>query len=74
MAIPDGDDDLAIDDPGRSLTFELPAINVAMFNAPAVDAAGNVYMTGASLVSEGWEIARAAKQNGTQHSWCPLAF
>lgn len=49
---------------GDRLRYRLPKIDVAIFNAPAVDRQGNVYMKNAAMIGEAAEAARAAKRNG----------
>lgn len=49
---------------GDRLRYRIPKIDVALFNAPAVDRHGNVYMKNAAMIGEAAEIARAAKRNG----------
>lgn len=46
------------------LRWRMPAIDVALFNAPAADRHGNVYVRGASTIGETAEIARAARRRG----------
>jgi propionate CoA-transferase len=45
------------------LRYRLPRINVAIFNAPAADREGNIYMKNCPMIAELPEIARAAKRN-----------
>lgn len=47
----------------KKLRFEMPPINVAIFNAPAADRRGNIYMKNAVMVSDHRDIAYAAKKN-----------
>ncbi|MGA1795383.1 MAG: hypothetical protein ACMUIL_05920 [bacterium] len=47
----------------EKLRFEMPCINVAIFNAPAADRRGNIYMKNAVMVSDHRDIAHAAKKN-----------
>ena len=47
-----------------NLRFRLPKINVAVFNAPAADRNGNIYVRDAAMVAESYEIAKAARKNG----------
>jgi propionate CoA-transferase len=49
---------------GDKLRYRLPRINVAIFNAPAADREGNIYMKNCPMIAELPEIARAAKKNG----------
>ena len=46
------------------LRYRIPAIDVAIFNAPAADREGNIYVKHAAMIGETAEIARAARQNG----------
>lgn len=47
---------------GNRLRYRIPPIDVAVFNAPAADRAGNVYVKNCSTVGESAEMARAAKR------------
>ncbi len=49
---------------GDRIRFRLPKIDVALINAPAADARGNIYMKNTSMLAESREIARAARRNG----------
>lgn len=49
---------------GDGLRYRMPPIDVALFNAPAADRAGNVYVRRCAMIGETAEIARAAKRNG----------
>ncbi len=49
---------------GDTLRFRLPKINVAVFNAPAADRKGNIYVKNCSMIAESLQIARAARRNG----------
>jgi propionate CoA-transferase len=46
------------------LRYRLPAIDVALFNVPAADRQGNLYVRHSAMIGESREIARAAKRNG----------
>jgi len=46
------------------LRYRCPKINVAVFNAPAADRKGNIYVRRAAMIGESYEIAKAAKRNG----------
>jgi propionate CoA-transferase len=46
------------------LRYRLPAIDVAVFNVPAADRQGNLYVKHSAMIGESREIARAAKRNG----------
>jgi propionate CoA-transferase len=48
---------------GDRLRYRLPPIDVAIFNAPAADRHGNIYVKGCAMVGETAEIARAARRN-----------
>lgn len=47
---------------GTRLRFRVPPIDVALFNAPAADRAGNIYVTHCAMIGETAEIARAARR------------
>jgi propionate CoA-transferase len=49
---------------GDHLRFHLPPIDVALFNAPAADRRGNLYVKHCAMIGESREIARAAKRRG----------
>ena len=49
---------------GDRLRYELPNVNVAIFNAPAADRAGNIYVKNCAIVGESYEIAKAVRKNG----------
>jgi propionate CoA-transferase len=49
---------------GKRLRYRLPAVDVAIFNAPAADDRGNVYVKHCATTGESAEIARAARRNG----------
>ncbi|MBK9263928.1 MAG: hypothetical protein IPM54_29505 [Polyangiaceae bacterium] len=44
--------------------YHIPLIDTAVFSAPAADRKGNIYIKNCAVVSESWEIAKAAKRNG----------
>jgi len=46
------------------LRYRLPKIDVALFNAPAADRRGNVYVKNCAMIGDGYELAHAAKRNG----------
>ena len=46
------------------LRFRLPDINVAVFNAPAADKKGNIYVKNCAMIGESYEIVKAARRNG----------
>ena len=48
---------------GDKLRYSLPKINVAVFNVPAADREGNLYIKNAALIGESYEIAKAARKN-----------
>ncbi len=48
---------------GDQLRYRLPAIDVAIFNAPAADRKGNIYVKHCAMIGETAEIARAARRN-----------
>lgn len=49
---------------GDRLCYRVPPIDVAIFNAPAADRHGNIYVRGCSMIGETRELARAARRNG----------
>jgi propionate CoA-transferase len=49
---------------GDRLRYRIPPIDVAIFNAPAADRHGNIYVRHCAMIGETAEIARAAKRNG----------
>ncbi len=49
---------------GDEIVYSLPAINVALFNAPYADRDGNIYFQNAATITENIEAARAARRNG----------
>jgi propionate CoA-transferase len=49
---------------GDRLRYTIPPIEVAIFNAPAADRDGNVYVRRCAMIGETLEIARAARRNG----------
>lgn len=49
---------------GDRLRYSIPPIDVALFNLPAADRAGNLYARDASMIGDSAELARAAKRNG----------
>jgi propionate CoA-transferase len=48
---------------GDGLRYRIPAIDVAIFNAPAADRQGNIYVKHCAMIGETAEIARAARRN-----------
>jgi len=48
---------------GDQLRYRIPPIDVAVFNAPAADRHGNIYVKDCAMIGETAEIARAAKRN-----------
>lgn len=48
---------------GDQLRYRIPRIDVAVFNAPAADRHGNIYVKHGAMIGESAEIARAAKRN-----------
>ncbi len=50
----------------EKLTYRLPLIDVAVFNAPYADREGNIYYRDAAVITENTESALAAKKNGGQ--------
>lgn len=49
---------------GGTLRYEVPPVDVAIFNAPAADRAGNIYVRHCAMIGETRELARAARRNG----------
>lgn len=45
------------------LRYRIPKIDVAIFNAPAADRHGNLYVKGCAVIGESQELARAARRN-----------
>ena len=48
---------------GDQLRYRIPPIDVALFNAPAADRHGNIYVKGCATIGDSFEVARAAKRN-----------
>ncbi len=49
---------------GDNLKYRIPKIDVSIFNAPAADRKGNIYVRNCSMVGESYEMSIAAKKNG----------
>jgi propionate CoA-transferase len=49
---------------GEALRYRLPLVDVAIFMASSADPEGNLYMDGATSLTENLEAARAARRNG----------
>lgn len=49
---------------GDRIRYRIPPITVAIFNAPAADRQGNIYMKNTAMLAESKEIALAARRNG----------
>lgn len=49
---------------GPKLRYRLPKIDVAVFNAPAADRKGNIYIKHCAMIGESYEITKAARRNG----------
>ncbi len=49
---------------GDKLRYRIPKITVAVFNVPAADREGNLYVKNAAMIGEAYETALAAKRNG----------
>jgi len=49
---------------GDLLKYRIPRVNVALFNAPAADREGNIYVKNAAILGDSREIALAARRNG----------
>jgi len=54
---------------GDRLRYRIPPIDVAVFNAPAADRRGNVYVRRCAMIGETAELARAARR----HHGCVIA-
>jgi propionate CoA-transferase len=48
---------------GELLRYRIPKIDVAIFNAPAADRHGNLYVKSCAVIGESQELARAARRN-----------
>lgn len=48
---------------GDRLCYRMPPIDVAIFNAPAADRRGNIYVDHCAMIGETLELTRAAKRN-----------
>jgi propionate CoA-transferase len=46
------------------LRYHIPPISVALFNVPAADHRGNLYVKNCAMIGDSHEIAHAAKRNG----------
>ncbi len=60
---PDGKQYVEMTEDGR-FKYSLPPVDTALFNAPAADRHGNIYFRKASVISDSFSIAKAAKYNG----------
>ena len=49
---------------GDKLRFTIPKVTVGMFNAPAADRDGNIYMKNSAMIAESGMVAKAARANG----------
>lgn len=49
---------------GKRLRYRIPSIDVAIFNAPAADRRGNIYVKHCAMVGDAFELAGAARRNG----------
>lgn len=49
---------------GGRLRYRIPPVDVALFNVPAADRRGNLYVKRAAMIGQSREIARAARRNG----------
>ena len=49
---------------GDKLRYRMPKIDVALFNVPAADREGNLYVKNCAMFGESREIAHAARRNG----------
>ncbi len=48
---------------GDRLRYRIPKIDVAVFNVPAADRRGSLYVKHSAIIGDSYEIARAAKRN-----------
>ena len=62
VANPGGKQYVAVED--DKLRFTIPKVTVGMFNAPAADRAGNIYMKNCAMIAESGMVAKAARANG----------
>lgn len=46
------------------LRYRMPKIDVALFNVPAADRRGNLYVKNSAMIGDSHELAHAAKRNG----------
>ena len=51
-------------EPDGRLRYSLPRVQVAVLNACAADAAGNIYQGDMAMLADAREVARAAKRHG----------
>jgi propionate CoA-transferase len=49
---------------GNRLRYRIPKIDIALFNAPAADRRGNLYVKNCAMTGDSYESACAAKRNG----------
>ncbi len=49
---------------GDLLRYRAPKADVAIFNAPAADREGNIYMKNAAIIGDSYELVKATKLNG----------
>ncbi len=49
---------------GDRVRYRIPRIDVALFNVPAADRRGNLYVRNCAVIGDSYEIAHAAKRNG----------
>jgi len=49
---------------GNRLRYRMPKIDVALFNVPAADRRGNLYVKRCAMIGDGYELAHAARRNG----------
>jgi len=48
---------------GKRLRYRIPKVDVAIFNVPAADRHGNLYVRHCAMIGESRELARAARRN-----------
>jgi len=58
---PEGEQFVSVE--GDLLKYRMPKVDVALFNAPAADRKGNIYVQNAAIIGDSHEIAMAAKRN-----------
>ncbi len=64
LCSPDGKAVQLVEPDGDQLKYTIPKIGVSIFNAPAADRKGNIYVRKAAMIGESYEMSIAAKKNG----------